>query len=276
MISRSNAGKQIQSYLPGLAPTAAEANPPAKEPHQMSPEEFAAAPTAVFHTSHLAPEDVKNMELRKRNAEVGGAMSPHIHVGSEQAALENSMRTESNPDITTPARMHVFWYQAQKRDPFTVHGDGNVYTRRGEEYIHDDHPFPALFYANKGEDYDSTSISVADPTRLKSQSDFVRDAIAAGKADEVHPITMAMFKEGHLDRGAYIPPGTGRSAYLNAKKVNNVKGQILDPSPMNLGPYALRNWTFPYEPNTEAHRVSDNGPDLDTIKKNAIRKPKKR
>ena len=95
-------------------------------PHEMSPEEFASHPYAVFHSSHLDPRDVQNKEFHQvvlnsdgedvnesRRNEFGNA----IHVGTEQAALENHLRSGS-PDnldyLTRKGAARFLVYSQQK------------------------------------------------------------------------------------------------------------------------------------------------------------------
>jgi hypothetical protein len=247
-----------------------------KEPHQMTPEEFSSAPNAVFHTSHK--HEVLNMQNRADDFE-GAGTSPHIHVGTEQAALENASRTiqqgagevsEWSGDGTYAARLHTYHYTAKPGDNFDLHNDGEVYTKpqyvaagHGHpdtlhetypdyseenygrhkfdgnskyEYTHDYHDMPAMFYKNTGEDDGSVSISIADTSRLKSHGDYVRNAIANGKGDEVHPVTMQMYKEGRLDKGAYLPTGFAHSAAMNAGN-----SQYVDHKGPGLGSFSLDN-----------------------------------
>ena len=81
-----------------------------KQPHQMSPEEFASHPFAVFHTTHLPTEKV---------LDAGSRFDPGIHLGTDIAASQRhlvtgnkSMTSFINGKIvephTQPATMHVF------------------------------------------------------------------------------------------------------------------------------------------------------------------------
>jgi hypothetical protein len=326
--------KQLQSYLPGMGVNSdiGRQSRAVKEPHQMTPEEFSSAPNAVFHTAHGERNNnllgASGMEARREDFESGIGFSPHVHVGTEQAALENGARTvgmdhdDYDPVLKRerPPRLHTFHYTAQPGDSFHKHHDGEVYTkpeygdthpdvlaekfpdydsdragRAGDfdpkyEYSHDIHDKPALFYKNVGEDEGSTSISVADVSRLKSHGDYVRNAIANGKGDEVHPVTMQMYKEGRLDKGAYLPHGFVERVSRNAG--NNLH---LDVHPGHdgpgLGPLSLNGMSeedakttqkafgMPNEPEYLAQRAvrhreptekySDKGPDYNYIKRQA-------
>ena len=262
MANEETAGQQLQPYLSGLEPTAEDLKP--REPHQMSPEEFAAHPSAVFHTTHLdlnEGERVLDMKSRKESYDKNMGFSPHIHVGTEQAAIENASRTQLSQRYR-PTRLHTFWYTAQKRDPFTVRKDGIPFN--GEQ-THDDHNYGAVVYANAGEDRGSVSISVADPSRLKNQSHFVREAIAAGKMHEIHPRTWALFNNGTLDNGVKLSPSfVGNVAYKNYA-MHQARPK---PDPTLWEDKAYK------APLPQGVRYSENGPNLDYIKANAIRKPR--
>lgn len=309
MASEESASAQLQPFLPGMGPSSAigKAARAQKKPHQMTPEEFAAAPLAVFHSSHYYPEDVKRTDNRRADWKASIGTSPHIHVGTEQAAIENAARTENNDvgsmaedteEGTKEARLHTYWYQPKPGDLTKVHDDGEVYNRpeygdmhpdelaekyknydpekarlAGDfdpkyEYSHDVHPFPSLLYKNSGEDRGSLSLSVAKPSRLKTQGDYVREAISQGKGDEVHPKTMAMFKAGHLDKGAVLP-------LVFAERVARENGTryadhgVSHPEEL---PFEDRRgvgvWgEFPSPPEAPKRKYSDFGPDFETIKR---------
>lgn len=160
------------------------------QPHQMSPKQFAEHPHAVFHSTHL--KDPKSRE--------GG--HTNIHVGTLAAAMERHGVTgayaENEPWMTKDATIHVYHVEPTAEEKYYEEDDeeANSYPRwnpkSGENTVH--------YYKNDVEDVGSTSALVRDPSRLKSQSDFVEDAIRNGKADEVHPITMAMHLTGRLGK----------------------------------------------------------------------------
>jgi hypothetical protein len=62
----------------------------------------------------------------------------------------------------------------------------------------------AAFYINKHEDVGAPSAVLPNATNFKTHSDFVNEAIAQGKSHEVHPVTMAMHKDGKLS-GWFMP-----------------------------------------------------------------------
>jgi len=266
-----------------------------KEPHQMTPEEFAAAPNAVFHTSHLEPHVVRDESFRATRYRLGKGTSPHIHVGTEQAAIENAGRTTGSGD---PARLYVFHYIPKFGDNFRVQGDGEhlvapqkirnkVYryndSEEEEPDTHDNHTEPVVVYRNEHEDKGAISLSVGDFSRLKSQADYVREAIASGKADEVHPKTMAMYKDGVLDTGGILPKGfaenvkrKGRGLPVGGRTGGGMPA-VLEPLDVEPRPHGWgrpadnygfgEGWRTPASETFEhqKERYSDNGPDLNTL-----------
>ena len=312
MASADSASSQLQPFLPGMGNSSAigRAVRAKKQPHQMTPEEFAAQPNAVFHTSHLYPESVRNMDTRQTDFNSGLGTSPAIHVGSEQAALENAARTVDRYDTDIledePARLHVFHYTAKPGDNMLVHEDGIPYLKPGAnaqnidpdhdeynsthniypgyEYTHDLHDMPGLLYRNAAEDKGSVSISVMDVSRLKSQGDFVRDAIASGKGDEVHPKTMAMYKAGSFDKGDYLDPD-GLRTIKNKNEPNRSVNPMnyeraLQPQDITLRPgqqFSPREHGFPEywkDGNlwNTPEKTSERGPQLEAIKRMARKK----
>lgn len=322
MASADSASSQLQPFLPGMGNSSAigRAVRAKKQPHQMTPDEFAAAPNAVFHTSFVNPEDTLRTDNRREDWKAGLGSSPHVHVGTEQAAIENADRMEQN-DVPQMAkddgadgygRLHTYWYHPKPGDSMEVHNDSEVYTRpeygdmhpddlyekfhdydperaynSGDfdpkyEYSHDVHPFSAVLYKNTGEDRGSLAISVGDTSRLKTHGDYVREAISQGKGDEVHPKTMAMFKAGHLDNGAILPPGFVRKVSSNnGVQVWNPRGsgEAGNPRPIEfddnagMSEEATRKWHQDYDvPDAPKTRYSDFGPNLEAIQKMARKK----
>jgi len=162
--------------------------PRIKAPHQMSPEEFASHPFAVFHSTHLPAEDVKDPYARS---------SPGIHLGTDRAATQRHLVTGSvvPRGYTQNASMHVFHHDPGERVQRTTDDVANNY--RGN---------PArtkanAYYENEHEDKGSLSLVVHDPSRLKSHHDYVQQAIKEGKEGEVHPYTMQLYKSGSLNAG---------------------------------------------------------------------------
>ncbi|CAB4124062.1 hypothetical protein UFOVP45_133 [uncultured Caudovirales phage] len=158
----------------------------------MSPEEFASHPYAVFHTSHLPESQVLDVDSRSKFGSKG------IHLGTEQAALErhNVTAAMSNqaPGRTMDARMHTFWHKPES--PWTVdHPISDDQANSHETFDFVKNPY----YKNTGEDAGSLSLLAVDSSKLKKHSDYVREAISAGKEDEIHPMTRARYDAGALD-----------------------------------------------------------------------------
>ena len=162
--------------------------PRIKQPHQMSPEEFASHPFAVFHSTHLPAEDVRDPHARS---------SPGIHLGTDRAATQRHLVTGlmvSQP-YTRNASMHVFHHDPGDRVQRTTDNVANEYTGNPSRRKLNS------YYENEHEDKGSLSLVVHDPSRLKSQHDYVVEAIKQGKGDEVHPYTMQLYKSGSLEAG---------------------------------------------------------------------------
>jgi hypothetical protein len=263
----------------------------------MSPEEFADSPLAIFHSSSSKKDEVRNMQARKQRWREGVGTSPHMHLGTEQAALENAGRLEDSKGAGSARRLYTYWYQPKVGDSLEVHNDSEVYTRpeygdthpdelaeqfpdyddtragmAGDfdpkyEYSHDIHPFPTILYKNTGEDRGSISVSLNDASRLKSHADYVQEAIASGKGHEVHPKTMEMFRQGHLDRGEILPAGFASNIYY---KSNPRRGNqdVLKPTDWR-GEEKPESYGFPeyWKPDnqTPAEKVSNRGPKVSAI-----------
>jgi hypothetical protein len=91
------------------------------------------------------------------------------------------------------------------------------------------------YYVNGIEDLGSVSMATRRPdTRYQTHADFVRKAIESGKGDEVHPLTMAMYKQGKLSQGREITEDEAMkarrtsSAYLNTMSGNDIKYEELE------------------------------------------------
>ena len=193
MSAEDNVSQQIGDYLPGMAPKAQGA----KQPHQMSPEEFLDSPDIFFHATNRPIEQWKSEE------------NTQVHVGSYRAASERSMDVENTRAgfYATPSRPTTMI--AGKISP-KAKIDSRVYSD-GEANIghpaYNTAPFEGqiepnfkkvVFYPNNAEDNSSLSAVLPNASLLKTHSDYVKEAISKGKGDEVHPKTMAMYKAGVL------------------------------------------------------------------------------
>jgi len=259
--SNDNAGQQIQPYLPGMGNKSAIARAAKaagfKEPHQMSPDEFASHPYAMFSSSHVPAEEFWT-KPRFAKTDV-------LHFGTEQAALDRHRHTAVRPSTpdkprTTDARMHVFWHVPESED-----------LPVGEDTAENDFTPGTRYYPNRVEDRGSLSMASNEPDKFKRQADYVREAIASGKGHEVHPVTKAMYDQGVLDKGLYLPlshtlqytkPYTGTDSY---------------PMLLQFPDSETTGWsgTGGRPTPTTNPKVSDNGPSLERIK-NQVRKDAKR
>jgi hypothetical protein len=183
-----------------------------KQPHQMSPEEFASHPFAVFHTTHLPTEKVLDADSR---------FDPGIHLGTDIAASQRhlvtgnkSMTSLTNGKIvephTQPATMHVFHHDPGEKlnrivsDAAANNRGGSIEKQKRNVY-----------YNNSYEDRGNLSLVVHDTSRLKSQHDFVSKAISEGKEGEVHPYTLKLYNSGSLKKGNEVPYSLSRERVLN-------------------------------------------------------------
>lgn len=185
--------------------------PKIKAPHQMTPEEFASHPFAVFHSTHLPADQVKDPDARTH---------PGIHLGTERAASQRHLTTgKPFPGLnlktgmysydSTPASMHVFHHDPGQRVFITSDDRANDWygsIRKGKRNA---------YYSNDTEDRGSLSLVVHNPSRLKSQHDYVEEAIKQGKGEEVHPHTMKLYKQGVLKKGFDTPYWVSKQRVLS-------------------------------------------------------------
>lgn len=190
----ANVGRQLESHLPGLGPEEFKQD---LQPHQMTPDQFANHPHAVFHTTHLAdPFD------RDYTAEDGSEAPKAIHVGTYAAALERhgttGKKSEAQEGWTRDANLHV-WHATPAANSLpreVTDATANLGKKDLEYRLNQSIP-KTLYYQNMVESPGSTSALVATD-HLKSQHDYVTAAIANGKGDEVPASTMARYKAGNL------------------------------------------------------------------------------
>lgn len=248
--------RQVQQYLPGLG---SNYKPQVKEPHQMTPDEFDSHPYAVFHASRASAGELAERPFVGSNYPAPPIVQP-MHVGTEKSAVERAGSSFYAPDDqhrTSPWKMHTFWAVPRKEE-----------IQRGAQYF-DDHRVPPSvylknkkpriatigdtrdasgapedpesfadhlgYYVNGIEDLGSVSMATRRPdTRYQTHADFVRKAIESGKGDEVHPLTMAMYKQGKLSQGREITEDEAMkarrtsSAYLNTMSGNDIKYEELE------------------------------------------------
>jgi len=228
-----------------------------KQPHQMSPEEFAAHPAAVFHGTYLPDEDV--LDVTKRNPSPlwmdedttvdeyknGDEKSSYevtptqkIHLGTFQAALERtSMSPAANLDEHTgngkPATVHVFW-QTPKVLGSTIDEPLKKYIpnlTEWSEYKTEHEPEATAHYApgsqyytNINEDHGSVSFATDNPQQtLASQADYVKAALDRGVPEsEIHPRTLKLYKAGTLGK-MVIPMSTQKLMIKHKNKLGPLK-----------------------------------------------------
>ena len=194
-----------------------------KQPHEMSPEEFAAHPASVFHGTYLPDEDVFNLEKRDPSPASGlGAIEgrngwgqrqtfypvPKIHLGTFQAALDTLVQRsrESNQEGT----VHTFWQtpkvdgdtsDLELQDVMDIDPSHDFdYTHNPENVAH--FAEGSQYYANQNEDIGNPSFATDEPDQtLASHADYVKAALKSGVPEsEVHPRTLAQYKAGTLGK----------------------------------------------------------------------------
>lgn len=265
MTSNDNAGQQIQPYLPGMGNKSAIARAAKaggfKEPHQMSPDEFAAHPYAVFSSSHV-PADEFWTKPRFAKTDI-------LHFGTEQAALDRHRHTAVRPSTpekqrTPDARMHVFWHVPESED-----------LPMGEDSIENDMTPGTRYYQNKHEDRGSLSMASNEPEKFKRQADYVREAISAGKGKEVHPVTKAMYDQGVLDKGTYLPISHTQQFTKPITDVYSALTTMDIPEGEDKAEWVKSGFGFDMMRPEERPKIGTRGPNLEKIK-NQVRKDAKR
>jgi hypothetical protein len=220
-IPNHNVSKQLQPYLTGME----HMDESGKLPHEMTPDEFAAHPYAVFHTS-------EHQHLIRRGGE--------MHAGTLQAALERSSDQAGPYNPYADRYLHTMWAvptmretAIRFRDPdFTSYNKPNIkkkeeqyppaYSRELEDeaivgYPHEDGGLG--YYTNVHEDQGHVSVLTSNPQkRFKTQAEYVEQAIREGKEKDVHPLTLALYKKGTLSQGQLVNNRTAHvRAHINRK-----------------------------------------------------------
>lgn len=284
MARSDSAGQQMQPYLPGMKPPRRGD----KKPHQMTPEEFAAHPYAVFRSTHL-PEG-QELDTSKSFWPGGG-----VHLGTEQAALDRHRATsfkpnfednyetpKAGPKFSSNARLYTYWHKPEEEHV----------TKLGVDSEENDVTPGTRYYTNKYEDPGNLSMVTTETDRLKTHSDYVRAAIKRGKGHEVPGKTMEMYRQGTLGRGAYLPrahteqftepaseeqypknnPG---KAYPNPLEIRHKDpmGKPWDDNDMR--DFHQEHGWYAEAPKEPAPRVSENGPNLHRLREQLAKDTKK-
>lgn len=235
-----------------------------KQPHQMSPDEFAEHPYAVFHSSHRGPQSVQDLhDFGFTKHEYGSA----FHFGSEQAAMDRSYATMENSrqgiheDPPSPVHHHVFWYLPtgyEASAPTVSDEEANKPEYEHEDEHGDTEPINkdySEYYTNAGEDFGSTSVAVRNEHRLRSHRDFVKQAIAQGKSHEIHPETMRQYQTGRLGILRSFTPDN-IDEFADSQKLRRVEQPHLDLSEVTPLPQTAlgRSNAFTRAPNIQKIR----------------------
>lgn len=197
-----------------------------KQPHQMSPDEFALHPNSLFHGTWLPDNKIFDMELRQPESGGFGAETfPKLHLGTFAAALHR-LHDTNRPTQGKTATIHTFWQTPHISD---FGGGMKAFDDSPENMAH--YTPGSMWYANQHEDDGSPSFATEFPGHtLKSQSDFVEDAIRLGRGKEVHPETMKRYKAGTLGK----------------MRLNNDQVDLMYQNlywPLKSGRYALGSYT---------------------------------
>jgi hypothetical protein len=252
----NNVSPQIGNYLPGMAPKAQGA----KQPHQMSPEEFLDSPDIFFHATNRPVEQWKS----KKNTQV--------HVGSYRAASERSMDVENTRAgfYATPSGPTTMI--AGKISP-KAKIDSRVYSDSEANIGHPAYnvaPFEGqiepnfkkvVFYPNNAEDNSSLSAVLPNASLLKTHADYVTEAISKGKADEVHPKTMAMYKAGVL--GAWKHDASSARGMVQARFQRHSQPEPLFDVEGAPKPAVEPNFTYKWNEGTPDWRATSSGVGID-------------
>jgi hypothetical protein len=224
-------GKQIQTYLPGMKPEKVTE----KQPHQMSPEEFIEHPQTLFHstTASRSPEEWSSPE------------NVSVHVGSYRSTLDR----HAHRGTTQPGRILAGWINPKLNINPTILSDdeanfgGPWSAVQGVKKPRTVKPESVNFYRNHAEDPGSLSALLPRATDLITHAQFVKEAIDNGKADEVHPKTMAMYLGGHLS-GWWQPYGASKAQHpRTAKESFEAQAQLGDTSRLDAA-YRSKNRTW--------------------------------
>jgi len=199
----------------------------------MTPDEFESHPYAVFHAARTTADEMAERPFVGAATDWwGNRHEPEVqpmHAGTERSALERSSDYFYAPDLqgrTSPWKMHTFWavpnkeeirhgarYTDDHRLPPTqlrnavqkANTVGDTYDAQNEPANKEAYGDTLGYYVNGVEDLGSVSTVTRRPdTRYQTHADFVRKAIDSGRGDEVHPLTMAMYKQGKLSQGREI------------------------------------------------------------------------
>lgn len=184
------------------------------QPHRLSPEQFDAHPYAVFHSTTLDPTASKGVTFDETNWK--------RHHGTLQASVDRMLDTgrmnariysgwhipdgQGNTEHIHGTKLPVV-HRDKDANPLGngTYGGENYegYNEKGESPAYQSTP-TSMFYSNNVEDKGSLSVVAKKPSAVRSHEDYVGQAISEGKAHEVHPRTLALYKAGKLSSGDTI------------------------------------------------------------------------
>lgn len=229
MASAEHVSRQVQPYLPGMEPHPSEV----KQPHQMSPEEFANHPLALFHST----TGRSNLHERRLPTQP-------MHLGTRQAALHRRAIGGSagelytfhdEPVIEGPESVSP---KVTLQDATTNHLYGRARRLLGPSQVEESRKLPSAdrapvsgYYTNLVEHPGSISVVRTHPTsELVSHHEAVRRAISDGKESEVHPVTLRLYHEGALKQ----PEDITEEDNAAMRKAANRELRLTEPESMSM------------------------------------------
>jgi hypothetical protein len=167
----------------------------------MDPTEFINHRDTVFHASYT-PLPAAGTDYTKYGSGHAGIHAGTIDSAEERVARGLGPKRDGSGDPATVYALHV----PPERFINGVDSLVSDYHANHSPDLHDNAQGTevAAYYRNEVEDQNSTSVVLNNRHKALTHSDYVRDAIANGKEHEVHPLTLAMYHAGSLDKLAPI------------------------------------------------------------------------
>jgi hypothetical protein len=204
----------------------------------MSPEEFLASPGVFFHSTNREvkdPQHPTDAHAQPRDTDFSdrywnNQTHKDIHFGSMRAAIDRTDFVDAVPKegfthVKAQAQHNLFGKKtmiAGVIKPNALPPAGTPAVADTDIGWFNDQTRKAKFYVNAFEDAGSISALVPHVTSIKTHADYVRDAIAAGRGHEVHPVTMSRYLAGNLSAWNYYNPemrsAVGRSVVVGQEQ----------------------------------------------------------
>jgi hypothetical protein len=199
-----------------------------KQPHEMSPDEFAAHPAAIFHSTYLPDDQIFDLSKRFPAPSSGEPVDVElpdgnsrqidpkqkIHLGTFQAALDTGIQSYGNRtkgQKAKPVTVHTFWQTPKVSGSTAKHTlsmhipdltDWSAAKTENDPEAVAHYAAGSQYYSNQNEDTFNPSFATDDPkTYLTSQADYVKAALDRGVPEsEIHPRTLKLYKAGTLGK----------------------------------------------------------------------------